>query len=93
MDEQEMYNSVCKNEFSEIKGDLKEVLKTLKGNGGIGLCEDLRIQKMRIGTIEDDHKDVKQMTRNTVKWVAGIIGGSWLLAKSPEILEWIKKVL
>jgi hypothetical protein len=98
--EKTMYSEVCKDRFDDQNRrfdshdvKLDSILLALKGNGKVGLCETVRNQAARIETIEAEHKDVKQAMRGVVKWIFGIVGGSWLLAKSPEIFEWLKRIL
>ena len=91
--EKTMYAEVCKDRFDSHDGKLDQILTALKGNGDAGLCEIVRIHTTRLSAIEAEHKDVKQAMRGVVKWIVGIVGGSWLLAKSPEIIEWLKRML
>jgi hypothetical protein len=95
-----MYSEVCKDRFDDQNRrfdehgvKLDEILTALKGNGKIGLCETIRNQAIRLDTIETEHKDVRQAMRGVVKWIFGIVGGSWLLAKSPELITWLKGIL
>ena len=94
------YDTVCKDRFNDQNKrfdthDLKldEILHVLKGNGGAGLSETVRAHNTRIIAIEEGHKDVKQAMRGVIKWIVGIVGGSWLLAKSPDIIAWLRNAL
>ncbi len=91
--EQKFYETVCKPNFDELKEDVREILTSLKGNGNVGLCEKVRNHNDRIAAVEEEHETAKQYFWRTIRWVAGIVGGSWLLAKSPEIIAWIKNIL
>ncbi len=98
--EQDFYDSVCSKRFDvhDSKFDkqdkkLDDILCALKGNGEPGLCETVRNHTTHIETIEAESKDVKQAMQSVIKWIFGIVGGSWLLVKSPEIIDWIKKAL
>ena len=82
----EMYNTVCKNEFAEIKGsigdlsdDIKSLRKVLLGNGTVGIAT----------MIAQNKKDIDVLTRFTA-WsisiasallTALLIGGAWGLIK------------
>lgn len=83
MDEQEMFDHVCKDRFDKIDQDNGAILKILKGDESsdtpkLGLCE-------RVRTLEK--------IKNVFMWACGLIISGWILANSVAFVEWIGRVL
>ena len=57
MEHDEIYDRLCKPEFTEIKADQKKIIGILKGeNGEPGLCEHVRDVGQRVESLEQTKK-------------------------------------
>ena len=78
MDHKDYYNDYCKDQFTEIRGDVKKILKLLMGNGEMGLIDNVR---------ENTNM------RKRVGWFGKIVVGAFVVQSIALLFFLIKNLL
>lgn len=96
MDETELYEKVCKPEFKEIKDDVKEILRVVKGNGNNpGLVTQIALQEQQIQGHQNDINIIKETKKEFQKQFRSIVVAMWLcifgviVSYAPKLVTWI----